>query len=403
MGISDEGKIIGIEGKEQDWSELLFKRALGAVKPKVNWKSYPFEEHSEHKRLICLDIYKGDPVYYFQGKPYIRDGTDSRPAEPEEVKERFRQYFAAPVVVEDGSDSHKSTAVSQVGGILIDLLIGLNLYREKDVNPALAVLRSSLESLRDQIENRLGEIRRVLGEGSDYYQALESISGEILSALKTPQMMDGGISWNKWLDHLKSIEEKAYKTFDILRSEVKIEVEGLDDQRWDTQLRALRWLDSIDDELSKFTYEADDYVRLFLRLHFILKLKNREEDAQRYKEVADELERLSWARTNTDYQDITTSIPILAQKIRLLDLEPPEAEILKCASEVEGAIYKINVAQFPSGFIRAGSLEYDIEDSRERSKYLSALDTLIEKGLVRHVSKSLYQITNDGWKRFPKE
>ena len=93
IGIADDGKVTGLSGSHQAWQEKLFERAVGRIKPKVNWKSYYFTDPTTGFSLIRIDVRQGEPMYYVQGKPYIRDGTKSRPAEPEDVKARFREYF----------------------------------------------------------------------------------------------------------------------------------------------------------------------------------------------------------------------------------------------------------------------------------------------------------------------
>src|SRR5205814_1757498 len=123
-----------------------------------------------------------EPIYYVKGKPYIRDGTTSRPAEPEEVKARFKEYFAnrEPILQTElthpKNDNHEQEAiVSWIADVLINILSSLNLYEQKDVNPRLDMLKIELESSRDSIESNLNKVKRTLGENSNYYQELESI------------------------------------------------------------------------------------------------------------------------------------------------------------------------------------------------------------------------------------
>jgi len=69
--------------------------------------------------------------------------------------------------------------------------------------------------------------------------------------------------------------------------------------------------------MNKFTYEANRYVHMLLSLHFLLWLSNEEQKANHYKEIADEIEKLSWARTFTDYREIKQVIPELQQKLKV--------------------------------------------------------------------------------------
>src|SRR5258707_4714381 len=167
IGVSDDGTVKGIGGSHQTWQEKLFERAMGRIKPKVHWKSYPFVDPATGLSLIRLDVLEGEPIYYVQGKPYIREGTTSRPAEPEEVKARFKEYFAnrepiLPIELEGpkNDNQEQATTVSWIANVLMNILSSLNLYEQKEVNPRLDRLKIALES-------NLNKIKRTLGEESD--------------------------------------------------------------------------------------------------------------------------------------------------------------------------------------------------------------------------------------------
>ena len=325
IGISDDGIVKGISGSHQTWQEKLFERALGRIKPKINWKSYPFVDPATGLSLIRLDVLEGEPIYYVHGKPYIREGTKSRPAEPEEVKDRFKEYFAnrEPILPTElertQNDNREQTAVvSWITNVLISILSSLNLYEQKDVNPQLDRLKIELESSRDDIESNLNKVKRTLGEKSNYYQELEFISSEILAATKVRFFIDGGRSWSEWLSHLKKIHGTSSELLSTIRLSVSITIESLNEQEEDVKDKTIRWLNSIDDySLNKFTYEANGYVHMLLRLHFLFWFSNDERKASRYKEIADEIEKLSWARTFADYREIKQAIPELQQKLNI--------------------------------------------------------------------------------------
>ncbi len=322
IGIDDNGTVKGIGGSHQTWQEKLFERAVGKIKPKVHWKSYYFVDPATGLSLIRLDVLAGEPIYYVQGKPYIREGTTSRPAEPEEVKVRFKEYFANRESIElerPQRDNHEQAAmVSWISNELMNILSSLNLYEQKDVNPQLDRLKIELESSRDSIESNLNKVKRTLGEESDYYQGLEFISSEILAATKVRFFIDGGRSWSEWLSHLKKVHDTSSELLSTIRSSVSITIESLNEQEEDVRDKTIRWLKSIDDfSLNKFIYEANGYVRMLLRLHFLFWLSNDEQIANHYKEIADEIEKLSWARVNADYRKIKEAIPELQQKLNI--------------------------------------------------------------------------------------
>src|SRR5258708_30808942 len=148
IGISDDGTVKGIGGSHQTWQEKLFERAAGRIKPKVNWKSYPFVDPATGLSLIRLDVLEGEPIYYVQGKPYIRVGTTSRPAEPEEVKARYEEYFAnrEPILPTGlgrprNENQEQAAIVSWISNELMNILSSLNLYEQKEVYPQLERLK----------------------------------------------------------------------------------------------------------------------------------------------------------------------------------------------------------------------------------------------------------------------
>lgn len=390
IGIADNGDVKGISGKEQDWHEKLFKRALGHITPKLSWKSHVLVEPKTNLKLIVIDLPEGEPIYYHGGKPYIRDGTDSRQATPEEVKKRMAK--------KEKQDQVKSDLMSWVGSILLDTLAALNLYEEKIVNPHRDVLKFQIEAIREAIESKLGDVGRKFGTNSEYYKALATISAEILAATKIRMVMDGGISWNEWLAHLKKVHDSSRKLLDTIQGSVSIKIDGLEDLMSDTQNKTIRWLDSIDDSLTKFINEATSYSNSLLRVALLLDLDDQPKIGKKYKAIADEIERLSWGTTNVDYQLIAEKIPELKQRLQLIDLTETEAELLVDASNDNGQINKLVVDAIPNGFIRIGSKTYGSEaDVRSLTKYVSALESLVSKKLAQHVSGNLFSLTDAGW------
>jgi predicted HTH transcriptional regulator len=161
IGISDDGIVKGIGGSHQTWQEKLFERAGGRVKPKVKWQSYYFTDPATGLNIIRLEVFQDEPMYYVMGRPYIREGTTSRPAEPEEVKARFREYFAnrEPILSTElerpkSNDDEQSALVSWIANVLMDILSSLNLYEERELNPEFDRLKIELESNRDFIIRR---------------------------------------------------------------------------------------------------------------------------------------------------------------------------------------------------------------------------------------------------------
>src|SRR6266702_1182743 len=66
IGISDDGTVKGISGSHQLWQEKLIERAVGRIKPKINWKSYYFTDPTTGLNLIRIDVLEDEPIYYVQ-------------------------------------------------------------------------------------------------------------------------------------------------------------------------------------------------------------------------------------------------------------------------------------------------------------------------------------------------
>src|SRR5205085_10224244 len=169
-----------------------------------------------------------------------RVATTSRPAEPEEVKARYKEYFAnrepiLPTELErpQNDNPEQATTISWIANVLMNILSSLNLYEQKDVDRQLERLKRDLESSRVSIEGSLNKIKRTLGEESDYYQKLEYICNEILAATKVTFFLDGGKSWSEWLSHLKKIHDTSSELLSTIRSNVPMTIEGLNEQEED--------------------------------------------------------------------------------------------------------------------------------------------------------------------------
>lgn len=97
IGVDDDGNVVGLNEADRDG---LYHRAQGIVR-----QVRPAVKHDisfAYDGGFILTVYVRDdqtePVFYYEHRPYIRDGRTSRPATPEEVKERVWAH---------GSSEHK--------------------------------------------------------------------------------------------------------------------------------------------------------------------------------------------------------------------------------------------------------------------------------------------------------
>jgi len=88
IGIDDAGKLVGITAANGAERDKQHERAHGiacSVSP-VPAIEIRFAIEDGHTILIIHVAQQAEPVYYYDGRPYIRDGRRARPAEPSEVQ-----------------------------------------------------------------------------------------------------------------------------------------------------------------------------------------------------------------------------------------------------------------------------------------------------------------------------
>ena len=89
LGVDDAGRVVGLAADTGQRRDELIERACSiarTVKP-VPRCSFAFAVQDSNIVLV-ITVEKPDaPIYYYEYRPYLRDGRRSRPAEPEEVQE----------------------------------------------------------------------------------------------------------------------------------------------------------------------------------------------------------------------------------------------------------------------------------------------------------------------------
>jgi ATP-dependent DNA helicase RecG len=89
LGVADDGTLVGLDAASADAVDRLRLRAQGIIKTvKPGVKANVNAATEDGKTVLCIQIGRqAEPVYYYDFRPYIRDGSQSRPAEPDEVKQ----------------------------------------------------------------------------------------------------------------------------------------------------------------------------------------------------------------------------------------------------------------------------------------------------------------------------
>lgn len=97
IGVADSGDLVApADMHDPTQRDELSRRVNGishtSVKPAVSTKII-FAVESDAV-VLCIIVPRGaEPVYYYDGKPYIRHGSASRAAEPNEVRDLFAKWY----------------------------------------------------------------------------------------------------------------------------------------------------------------------------------------------------------------------------------------------------------------------------------------------------------------------
>ena len=117
LGVDDAGGVVGLEAIEQPEKRADFRERVEgiartvrpAVTPRVSFLDWG------GATLCVAEVPDGDrPIYYYDHRPYVRIGSQSRPAEPEEVA----------ALVSDWLDSQGQSQLAQLANLRTSLRAG---------------------------------------------------------------------------------------------------------------------------------------------------------------------------------------------------------------------------------------------------------------------------------------
>jgi predicted HTH transcriptional regulator len=89
IGINDNCELVGIDASDGKRRDELIERAQGIismVRPQLK-ADILFAVEEQKVALVIVIPKQDEPVFYYDFRPYLRDGRRSRPANPDEVKE----------------------------------------------------------------------------------------------------------------------------------------------------------------------------------------------------------------------------------------------------------------------------------------------------------------------------
>lgn len=243
IGLKDNGDLVGLDGcDDAGVRDGLLRRLEGicsgsvkpAVTPRVAWAI------ESERAVLVVTVPKGsEPLYYSQGKPYLRHVSTSRPAEPHEVVELVKRHLATRIEPEEGEESEESAFHSELGSLLNRALLWAETpARERSVNPWLEEWRADYSqvasdlmhmaardvAMRAGVAQRLREVADSLTEVSTFRltlgcgAALEEVASRakaLVSALKADTVDKLALGSDSVEQVRAVVREAARKTVDL--------------------------------------------------------------------------------------------------------------------------------------------------------------------------------------------
>lgn len=158
LGVNDEGDCVGLaELVTTPQRDALLRRIEGICNGVVTPAITPIAKFAQEggRTVVVLSVPKGSqPIYYSNGKPYLRHLTQSRPAQPHEVIELVRKATAPTA---EGGAPIDETANRRIL-FLADLMRNLVMIRifgqereERMINPWLDLWRAQFADVAAQL------------------------------------------------------------------------------------------------------------------------------------------------------------------------------------------------------------------------------------------------------------
>jgi ATP-dependent DNA helicase RecG len=127
IGVADNGELLGIDGTETAGGrDSLSRRVLGVCRGSVKPAVIPeivFAIENE-KTVMIITVHPGSqPVYYYEGRPYIRSHSESRPAEPHEVVELVKRFLITSGLVASRENNASVACRRAIKTFVVGILI----------------------------------------------------------------------------------------------------------------------------------------------------------------------------------------------------------------------------------------------------------------------------------------
>lgn len=268
IGVGNDGSLIGLQdadtmlGRDR-WMQRVQGICNGPVKPRVN-ANVAFAVESG-KTVMVITVPRGNrPLYYSRNIPYLRNVTESRPAEPDEVIDLIRAWMEA------GKPDPFSAMVSRIANILIDVLIDGDEIEERMISPWTDQwrwnFRYAADELRDIASQNLAVERGVAADLTALAHALDDAgttesrlgNGPDIRAVVGKAMEAAASIKERWVDSASLSEESL--------SEVRTEVSSTTRQLNELAQRAEKMADQ--GRIEELTSKAAAIAMILLRMSY---------------------------------------------------------------------------------------------------------------------------------------
>lgn len=216
LGVNNSGIITGINGidtiNDRDNLDKISSRLAGICKGTIDPPITPELEYIEYNGRIVAEIIvpKGtEPVYFSQGKPYIRVLDTSTPAKATQVSELYRKYYLEQLT-ENMAENSIEGELKKIQYQLSDAETLLTNIEERPTKPQLSQLKYDLAATAEILHSF-----KYLQASRDYalYDEIGNIAYALDKMSNWQLYLDGGKSWQEFNLFGDNINKKIQDVF----------------------------------------------------------------------------------------------------------------------------------------------------------------------------------------------
>jgi ATP-dependent DNA helicase RecG len=161
VGVTDEGNLFGIpNGDRPEVRDELSRRVSGVCRAHVKPAVVPEIAFAveDGRTVMVVSIKKGsEPVYYNNGRPYIRDHSESRPAEPHEVKYLVKSFLVSSGEVVARKDDREESFLQAIAVYASEILFFALELNDRLHNPWMRDFQDRFIATSDNLRGEAAE------------------------------------------------------------------------------------------------------------------------------------------------------------------------------------------------------------------------------------------------------